>query len=93
MLYWYFSRPETQWYQYMQLNQVSLLLEANDIKGVIVTPAVMQVGKWIISFERRNGQPFALTARRDNIRHFASVDSAIKVLKELGITTAVVDWR
>lgn len=77
----------------MQLNQVSLLLEANDIKGVIVTPAVMHAGKWIISFERGNGQCFTLTARRDNIRHFASVDSAIKVLKELGITTAVVDWR
>lgn len=77
----------------MQLNQVTLLLEANDIKSVIIAPAVMQAGKWIINFERGNGQSFALTARRDNIRHFASVDSAIKVLKELGITTAVVDWR
>ena len=76
----------------MHLDKIGLLLESNNITRVMISSAVTVPGKWMVQFERKGGEIVPLTARRDNIRYFASSDSAIKILKELGCTSADISW-
>ena len=76
----------------MKIDQVSLLIEANHIKRAIISPAIMSQGKWILSFERKNGQLVTLHAQRKNIRQFARIESAVTVLNELGIKAVEINW-
>lgn len=75
----------------MELKHVNLLVEAGDIKQVIISKAVMSANRWMVSFERRSGDLVTLTARRDNVRYFATVDSALKLLGEIQIKDAVIN--
>ena len=78
----------------MDINKILLLAQAGDIQQVLIHRVPMTPGKWQVQFERKStGEHLPLTARRQNIRHFASADSAIKVLDELGIKSAVIDWN
>ena len=74
----------------MRTDQIALLLGANDIKNAYLLPAPLNEGKWLIQFERKNGEQVPLTAQRANVRHFSSLDSAWKVLTELGFSSAVI---
>ena len=76
----------------MTNKEIQLLLESNNIKNVHISAAPMASGKWIVEFERTTGGIVALTARRENIRQFANLETAIKTLKEIGIRRAHIDW-
>ena len=77
----------------MKIDQISLLVEANHIKKAHLSPAVMTKDKWILSFERKNGQLVTLHTQRKNVREFSKMESAIKVLNELGIKRVNVHWQ
>ncbi|OED44684.1 hypothetical protein ACH42_07025 [Endozoicomonas sp. (ex Bugula neritina AB1)] len=74
----------------MRIDQIALLMEAGDIRTAYLLPAPLKAGKWTIQMERNNGEQVALTAQRANVRHFSSLDSAWKVLTELGFSSATI---
>ncbi|MCG8117811.1 MAG: hypothetical protein N0E45_20980 [Candidatus Thiodiazotropha endolucinida] len=76
----------------MQIDKILLLQEAGDIAQATIFPVPERPGKWQILLRRNNGNECLVTARRNNVRHFASTDSAIKLLGELGICSATVSW-
>ena len=77
----------------MITDQIALLFQAGDITQATVTRAPLREGKWTVQFERKSTKEIIpLTARRNNIRHFASADSAIKILNDLGMKNASIDW-
>ena len=77
----------------MNSDKAKLLIETGNITGAVVTVAPLVPGKWVVQLNRVGGEIVPLTARRENIRQFASIDSAVKVLNELGLKTAEVNWR
>ena len=74
----------------MRIDQIGLLIGAGAITEANLYPAPLKPGKWFIEFTRKGNQRIPLTAQRGNIRDFASLDSAWKVLQELGIATATI---
>ena len=76
----------------MRIDQIKLLTESGNIKKVTVSPAVMKKNKWILCFERKNGEIVTLHAQRKNIREFANLESALRILNDLSIKKAEVDW-
>ena len=74
----------------MRVDEIALLMGAGDIRQAVVLPAPMKDGKWVIQFERKNSEVVPLTAQRANVRHFSSLDSAWKVLTELGFSSALI---
>ena len=74
----------------MRIDQIALLIGAGAISGANIYPAPMKPGKWYIEFIRKGGERIALSAQRGNIRDFASLDSAWKVLNDLDIRTATI---
>ncbi|MFK0573094.1 hypothetical protein [Endozoicomonas sp.] len=76
----------------MNTDKAKLLVETGNITGAVITAAPLVAGKWVVQLHRVGGDVVPLTARRENIRQFASIDSAVKVLNELGCKTATVDW-
>ncbi|WP_257282326.1 hypothetical protein [Endozoicomonas sp. ISHI1] len=74
----------------MRIDQIVLLMQAGDIKTVYLLPAPLKENKWTIQFERKSGEQVPLTAQRANIRHFSSLDSAWKILTELGCSSAII---
>ena len=75
----------------MKVDQIALLRSAGDISQARVFPASKE-GKWMIEFQRKGGAREPLTAQRNNIRHFSSIDSAWKVLSTLGFAEARLSW-
>ena len=74
----------------MRIDQVALLIGAGAITGANLYPAPLKPGKWFIEFVRKGNERIPLTAQRGNIRDFASLDSAWKVLHALGIGSATI---
>ncbi|KEQ11266.1 hypothetical protein GZ77_26310 [Endozoicomonas montiporae] len=74
----------------MRIDQIALLMQAGDISTAYLLPAPLKDNKWTIQFERKNGEQVPLTAQRANVRHFSSLDSAWKILIELGFSSAVI---
>lgn len=76
----------------MTLKEFDLLIQARDITSVIITPAPLVPSKWNAHFKRKTGELVALTARRENIRNFASIDSAVDAVSSIGVQKVTVDW-
>lgn len=74
----------------MRIDQIALLIGAGAITGANIYPAPLKPGKWFIEFIRKGNERIPLIAQRGNIRNFASLDSAWKVLHELGIGSATI---
>ena len=78
----------------MEINKIVLLVEASDIQETFIYRSPSAAGKWQVDFLRKStGQRIPLTARRQNTRCFASVDSAVKALEAIGIHTSQLDWK
>lgn len=75
----------------MRVDEIALLRSAGDISGCRIVPGDVR-GKWMIEFKRKGGEIIPLTAQRNNVRQFSSVDSALKVLVTLGFKNAKLDW-
>ena len=76
----------------MNIDQSKLLIETGNITRAVIMAAPMVAGKWVVEFHRVGGETVPLTAIRDNVRQFASIDSAVKVLNKLGCKNAEIDW-
>lgn len=74
----------------MRIDQIALLMGAGDIIAADIHAAPLKPGKWQIDFSRKGGERLPLTAQRGNTREFSSIDSAWKVLSELGMASATI---
>ena len=76
----------------MRVDQIGLLQGAAAIKSVTLRQAE-KPEKWKVEFKHKNGDIITLTAQRQNVRQFASIDAAWKAIASLGFTEAHIEWK
>lgn len=74
----------------MQLKELQLLFHSGNLKGCDVVRAPLSPGKWSISCNRKNDVPVMLMAQRGNVREFSGLDSALKLVMEIGFNRFTV---
>ena len=71
----------------MRLAELRLLFEKGLLKSCQIA---RNSGKWIITILMENDVPVALVAQRGNIRKFVDINSAMKVINEIGFKEFMV---